>query len=573
MTDPEVLFAKLVAGDPARVREVSTAIGAQDPEVITALDHVTTGIGATRWTGGLASAPAALAARIVYVDGTLVAWRLHRAAAVLDDLAGSLQELEVWARKGIQVWRQRDPALDAAQVEELRSSVNLYLTLYTISAGVTLRAAATALTTYDSEIVDWLRGGAGKDFDVGVRYGGQRAPRIPDAAANGDGSGWTPQGLAHDGDGHFVTTSYRTDPGDLEDPDDDVDDSQLSVIDDRTGEVVNQVQLTGVGGTSGPQHSGGVAINGDRVFVVGGGQLYEYSMREIRQAGPAGAVAPVREPQEVGKATSYVTVANGNLYLGNWSESEVTSYPLGDDGRPDLTSGTPYATPEGTNGIAVLPDGSHIYSVNHGRGSPGELVVDDRPSEGELDADRSLEIGNLPEDLALVDGQVVVANEAGADDYAPWDEDGREGRGDDGVNDTGGSEGTAAEDFWAQTHLRGIPLTALDGPGSDGFYVDPISLEDGAKELWRTGDGLSAARTALLGLHLPASLLPEVAGADQVSTALDTRLSADRADLSDLAAASDRIGGSLKDTADDYTLTDVLTGESMFALARKLVEG
>ena len=57
----------------------------------------------------------------------------------------------------------------------------------------------------------------------------------------------------------------------------------------------------------------------------------------------------------------------------------------------------------------------------------------------------------------------------------------------------------------------GIPLTALDGPGSDGFYVDPISLEDGAKELWRTGDGLSAARTALLGLHLPASLLPEVA--------------------------------------------------------------
>ena len=62
-------------------------------------------------------------------------------------------------------------------------------------------------------------------------------------------------------------------------------------------------------------------------------------------------------------------------------------------------------------------------------------------------------------------------------------------------------------------------------------------------------------------------------GADQVSTALDTRLSADRADLSDLAAASDRIGGSLKDTADDYTLTDVLTGESMFALARKLVEG
>lgn len=572
MSDPEVPYARLVGGDPARIREVGAEIGTQDPTVTTALDHVTTGIGATRWTGGLASAPAALASRIVYVDGTMVAWRLHRAAAVLDELATSVQDLEEWAGKGIRVWRQRDPALDPAQVETLRTSVNLYLALYTFLAGARLGAAASALTTFDTEVLDWLRTGAGKDFDVGVKYGGQRGPRIPDAAANGDTGGWTPQGLAHDGDGHFVTTSYRTDAGDLADPDDDVDDSQLTVIDDRTGEVVNQVQLTGPGGTPGPQHSGGVAISGDRVFVVGGGKLYEYSMSQIRQAGPGGAVTPVGGTVDIGRATSYVTVANGNLYLGNWSDSEVTSYPLDADGKPDLTDGTPYSTPEGTNGIAVLPDGSHVYSVNEGRGRPGELVVDNQPSDG-LDADQTLEIGNLPEELVFVDGQLVVSNEAGADDYAPWDEDGREGRGDDGVKDTGGSEGTAAEDFWAQTHLHGIPLTALDGPGADGFYVDPISLEDGAKELWRTSEELDAARTALLGLHLPATLLPQVSGADALSAALDTRLETDRGELADLAAASDRIGVSLKDTADDYSFVDALAGQSIVALAQALVDG
>lgn len=571
MPDPEEQYADLVAGDPARIREVAADIGAQDPAVISALDHVTAGIGGTRWTGGLASAPAAYAAKIVYVDGTLLAWRLHRAEAILDDLADGVAELEESARKGIRVWRRRDPALTADAEQELRASVNLYLALCAFFGGATLRRAARELASSDPEVVDWLRTGAGKDFDLGVKYGGQRGPRVPDAAANGDEDGWTPQGLAHDGDGHFVTTSYRTDPGDLDDEDDDVDDSQLSVIDDRTGDVVSQVRLAGPGGGPGPQHSGGVAVQGDRVFVVGGGKLYEYSMREIRQAGGGGPVRPVGDPLDVGGYTSYVTIANGRIYLGNWSESKVSSYPVGN--LPDLDDPTTYRTPDGTNGIAVLPDGSHVYSVNHGRGKPGELQVESDPGAEGLHIDRTIGVGNLPEDLALVDGQVVVATEAGADDYAPWDQDGRKGDGDDGVNDTGGSEKTAAEDFWAQTHLRTVPLGVLDGPGSDGFYVEPISLREGAKELWRTGSGLDAARTALLGLHLPASLLPEVDGAGAVSAALDTRLGADRGDLADLSAATDRIGDSLKDTADDYTVVDLLSGQSVAALARKLVEG
>ena len=172
-----------------------------------------------------------------------------------------------------------------------------------------------------------------------------------------------------------------------------------------------------------------------------------------------------------------------------------------------------------------------------------------------------------------MNGEVVVATEAGAEDYAPWDRDGRSGSGDDGVNDTGGSEGTDAEDFWAQTHLRGIPLGVLDGPGADGYYAEPITLIEGAKELWHTSDALSEARTALLGVHLPATILPDVAGADELSTALDTRLEEERRDLVHLAGASDRIGTSLKDTADDYTVTDLLSGQSIGALAQKLVDG
>ena len=128
--------------------------------------------------------------------------------------------------------------------------------------------------------------------------------------------------------------------------------------------------------------------------------------------------------------------------------------------------------------------------------------------------DLSDSMRNLPEELAIVDGEIVVSSEAGADDYAPWDQDGRDGAGNDGVNDTGGSEGTDAEDFWAQTHLRGIPLGVLDGPGADGTHGVPMRGSDQSAP-WPRAVPLRAATSrpacsagALLQLRIVISLAP-----------------------------------------------------------------
>ena len=84
---------------------------------------------------------------------------------------------------------------------------------------------------------------------------------------------------------------------------------------------------------------------------------------------------------------------------------------------------------------------------------------------------------------------------------------------------------------------------------------------------------LTNVRLALSGVHLPASLLPDLPGSPLVASAASTRLESERTELARLAEASDRIGNSLKDTADDYTMTDLFAAVSVQDLARKLVEG
>ncbi|KAB2811832.1 PQQ-binding-like beta-propeller repeat protein [Pimelobacter simplex] len=389
----------------------------------------------------------------------------------------------------------------------------------------------------------------------GPRRRGQRRRRRLDAA----GPGYDPA------TGQYVTTSYRTNVGDPDDKSDDYDDSQLTVVDPGTGDVVNQVRLGGPGDVSlGPSHAGGVAVNGDHVYVVGGGKLYDYDLGEIRSAAPGATVHPsaVIEPP----ATSYVTVAGGKVYLGKWDkegkDDEIWVYDIGSDGRPDLSTGSRYDAPAGSNGVAVLPGDRLVFSVNHGRGEAGELESYE-VRDGELHGTGSIPVANLPEELIVTpDGRLVGINESGASDYAPWDTDGRDRDGDhggedDGIGDTGGSEGTDLADFWARTHLFDLPLGALDG---DGFHVEPVTLEQGALQAYGAADGLDGVRTRLTGLHLPTTLLGEVAGADELSTAVDSALATVRSDLRHLAPAADRMGDELKATSSDYSTTDLAAG-------------
>ncbi len=109
------------------------------------------------------------------------------------------------------------------------------------------------------------------------------------------------------------------------------------MLDGPTGTELTNVQLTSPSGSnavSPPQHSGGVAVDGDNVYVVssegGSSYLYQYSLSEIRGADAGGSV-PALSVSEV-PASSYVSTANGNLYLGAWNDDgpgQLYSYPLG----------------------------------------------------------------------------------------------------------------------------------------------------------------------------------------------------------------------------------------------------
>ncbi|WP_377321369.1 hypothetical protein ACFJIY_19565 [Pimelobacter simplex] len=566
MTDPETLFARLVAGRPARIREIDAELVLEDTRVTEAVDQLTAGLAGVRWNGGLAVLACLGAGQRVFVASCLTSWRLYRTGRVLDRLADQVDAIEEWARTTIGVWRQRDPALDPAQVDSLRQGVSFVLVQGILVYGALLGQARSDITSSDDELADWLKDGASDDYRWALAYGGGRGPRVPDAAANGDDGGWTPQGLGYDpATGQYVTTSYRTNVGDPDDKGDDYDDSQLTVVDPGTGDVVNQVRLGGPGNVSlGPSHAGGVAVNGDHVYVVGGGKLYDYDLGEIRSAAPGATVHPsaVIEPP----ATSYVTVAGGKVYLGKWDkegkDDEIWVYDIGSDGRPDLSTGSRYDAPAGSNGVAVLPGDRLVFSVNHGRGEAGELESYE-VRDGELHGTGSIPVANLPEELIVTpDGRLVGINESGASDYAPWDTDGRDRDGDhggedDGIGDTGGSEGTDLADFWARTHLFDLPLGALDG---DGFHVEPVTLEQGALQAYGAADGLDGVRTRLTGLHLPTTLLGEVAGADELSTAVDSALATVRSDLRHLAPAADRMGDELKATSSDYSTTDLAAG-------------
>jgi hypothetical protein len=478
-----------------------------------------------------------------------------------------MDEMEEWARGVVRIWRQRDPALEPDQVRTLRVEVDLALVQGILGYGGLLDAARAEIVESDDQLTDWLKDGAADDYRWALAYGAGRGPRVPDAAVNGDDGGWTPQGLGYDpATGNYYTTSYATNVGDPADGADDYDDSRLTVVDPRTGEIVSQVRLGGESGSpTGPQHAGGVAVHDGHVYVVGGGKLYDYDAAAIRDSERGAEVSPTRTIDDVG-GTSYVTVAGGRIYLGNWGDDELHVYELDARGRPIRRTHQLLHTPSGANGVAVLPDGRLVFSVNHGRGDAGTLeayTVD----RNDLRYDGGVPVANLPEELVVVDGTIVGINESGASDYAPWDTDGRDRNGDhgdrdDGVQDTGGSEGTDLADFWARTHLFELPIGALDdsGPFGVGFTVEPMTLTKGAQQAYAAADGLDAVRTRLAGAHLPTSLLPQVPGARALGTAVDAALSSACADLRRLASATDRMGDELRATGDDYSATDVVSG-------------
>jgi hypothetical protein len=266
-------------------------------------------------------------------------------------------------------------------------------------------ATATAIADRVGCLIGAVAGGGSCDATSGP---GDAAPLPtfgdgPPILHVGDGSDWVPQGLGYDpATDRLLTTYYSS-------PDGDPDRAAgilLSIQDLVTGNEILSALLAG------PDHAGGVAIDGDHVWVASSdGYVYLYSLADIEAANGA----PVQPQTRFAvPASAYLTVHGGRLYVGSFDDEDpgsVYSVPLGADGQP---SGPPVfeaTAPPRSQGLAVTDDG-FVFSTSWGRENPGELISISR--SGEV---KRLQAPNMSEGIVIVNGKLYVVYESGATAY------------------------------------------------------------------------------------------------------------------------------------------------------------
>lgn len=249
---------------------------------------------------------------------------------------------------------------------------------------------------------------------------------IPD-----DGRPWTPQGLGyseeHDA---FVYTMYDHDnPGD-----------GLLVIQPADGGPVQYVPIAG------NDHYGGVAVQGDDVYVSGNGEagvddgsrVQRYSLEQLMAAGGTDTGADPVDPVESVRVPtgSTLTVDGDSLYLAEYANrgddgyepGTVYQYRLGPDGElPPVDPATPappsqllptpvstFEAPGNMQGL-VAHDGAFYFTQSRGPDDPSNLVRVD-PATGEQTVVRD-DLSSLSQGLVVRDGQLVITSESGAEPY------------------------------------------------------------------------------------------------------------------------------------------------------------
>lgn len=280
----------------------------------------------------------------------------------------------------------------------------------------------------------------------------------------GEGSPWTAQGLGYDqAENAFFTTYYRDDPSDtisidpgnngtqieIANPQDALPNVRLSVQDRASGGELRDVYLAGLDGRAELSKGGGVAVAGDFVYVADTSQVYVYRRSDIYNATPGEIVEAVHVNQVEEGSASYINIHDGKAYVGRWVENhpwrsagdgdpEAHVYRIDPqtgrfvddsggyryDSDPRETSADPLATietPYNVQGIAVDDDGI-VFSASFGDfgPAPSDLIWQNwsDPSRYELSEEQhEYDVPDYNEGIQIVEGDIFVATEEGADKY------------------------------------------------------------------------------------------------------------------------------------------------------------
>lgn len=177
---------------------------------------------------------------------------------------------------------------------------------------------------------------------------------------------FVPQGFHYDEEnGYFLVSGYSAK---------DDTPSPIYVLNAESGEIVSHALLHKENGDVFTGHSGGIARNGDYIYIAGGSGrcLYVFSYAEILAAGGGGAVNrlgkfSLKYSDEDYQGTSYVTVTGDRLIVGEYRTETDYSYP--DSHKVTTSAGDEHGglamefmlDPEGPYGISAQP--SRVYSI------------------------------------------------------------------------------------------------------------------------------------------------------------------------------------------------------------------
>ncbi|WP_410657337.1 WXG100 family type VII secretion target [Amycolatopsis sp. lyj-112] len=545
--DPEPLYAKLTSGDAAGIAEVGATIADAKTSLQTVADGISDGaLRAARSWRGTAAAEFVGKAKESSRAVAEVYGQLHTAESALKGAAKAYSALRTSAESAIAPWRKLGLS-DLLEAPEI--------------ALRTVRALTVAQQTYESKLnalaatTDGGGGGGGWDSDGNA-----------DISGVDPGQPWTSQGLAYDGK-NLLVGSYHDGNGDG-DGDSPIDPrltpSRLTYVDYETGEETGNVYLNGDGKVSAPTHTGGVATDGEHVWVSSDEHVYVYDKAELDAAQdsgvPVNAVDVVPTP-----AHSYVTYAQGKLFVGDYGNNRLYEIPVGKNGSPEPDkAGEPIETPNNVQGVVVRDD-EFIFSSSDGHS--GKFYKQDRTPElfdfndreeielkgGEPGNDDGYDSHGV-EEAVEIDGEIVLAHESGAYGYQK----------------NPGSK-------WDEPELTRISLDELgldpDGALSSaeaGYETDPDSLVGAAGVLDGATSALSGAAGSMSRLQLVPHLLGDVPAAITFSDTLTEHITAagDR-----LTAGVETVGGiadSLVTGADTYRRIEDGISEGLDKLGKLL---
>lgn len=264
-------------------------------------------------------------------------------------------------------------------------------------------------------------------------------------------AGWTPQGQGYDTGRHELLTTYYADTNgnDLGDT------VRLSVQDRYTGVEARDVVLLGsdkaeYAAHGNPTHGGGVATDGEFVYVADTTEVYVYRRSAIdnpvwnpatgRYEVEAAHVIEMPEvPEELrgdgglvsdedGRSiASYITVHDGKAYVGSYSKNgdgmngAVYRFDI-DPGTGQFTNPTgPVKAPDQAQGVTVVDGGNGLlFSSNN---EDYSLVYQPVTNDGDAFVasygdrkilDDSQLIDGYVEEINVIDGELWVTYESGA---------------------------------------------------------------------------------------------------------------------------------------------------------------